>query len=77
MAHRIIKCESGGRADATNYNTDGSTDRGLFQINSVHARKVNGDLDSLYDPKVNIQVAYQIFKASSWDPWVCAGKVGV
>lgn len=71
----IMKCESGGNPKATNYNTNGTRDSGLFQINSVHAKKVNGDLDSLYDPKVNIRVAKQIHDASGWNAWVCAEKI--
>lgn len=74
-AYKVFKCESGMRPKAINHNTNGSTDRGIAQINSVHARKVNGDLDSLFEPKVNLKVARQIYNASGWNPWVCAGKV--
>ena len=75
-AYRVMKCESGGRADAVNYNTNHTHDRGLFQINDVHAAKVGWNLDSLFDWKVNIKVAKQIFMESNgFGPWVCAGKV--
>ena len=74
MAYKIMKCESNGRPNAVNYNANGTRDSGLFQINSVHAYLVNGDLDSLFDPKVNIQVAKKVYEraGNSWEPWVCA-----
>lgn len=49
-----------------------TSDRGLMQINRVHASKVGGDLNKLYDPATNIAVAYQIYADSNWYPWsVC------
>ena len=71
-AYKVFNCESGMNPKATHVNSDGSTDRGLAQVNSVHVKKVNGDLDSLYIPKVNIRVARQIYDASgSFSPWTC------
>lgn len=71
----IMKCESGGRSDATGYNTNGSTDRGLFQINSIHSAKVGGDLSALYDPATNMRVAAQIRNGSGWGAWSCSRKI--
>lgn len=44
-------------------------DRGLLQINRVHASKVGGDLNALYDPETNIRVAAQIYSGRGWNAW--------
>ncbi len=50
-------------------NYDGSVDRGLFQVNSCHADKVQGTLSKLYDTATNIAVAYRIYSGSGWRAW--------
>lgn len=63
----IALAESGGRADAVGHNTNGTTDRGLWQINSIH--NVSGNV---FDPATNAAAAFSIWKASgggSWRPW--------
>jgi len=69
----IFKCESGLRANATGHNTNGSTDSGIAQINSVH--KVSERY--LLNPDINLLVAKQIYDAQGWNPWVCAHKLGI
>lgn len=67
MAAAIAMAESGGKSDATNTNPDGSIDRGLWQINSVH-----GSLSTL-DPMANAKAAVQISQnGSTWRPWCTA-----
>lgn len=61
----ICKAESGGNADALST----TCDRGLMQINCVHADMVGGDLTKLYDPTTNIQIAYRIYSAHGWSAW--------
>jgi cell wall-associated NlpC family hydrolase len=66
----IAMAESSGNAGATHGNTNGSTDYGLMQINSIHS-----NLLSQYnwnDPAQNMQMAYQIWKdaGGNWSPWV-------
>lgn len=63
----IAKAESSGNASATHKNNNGSTDFGLFQINSVHSSLLNGK--NWQDPTVNAQLAYQVFKSSGWGAW--------
>ena len=66
-ALRVAFCES--RMDPRAYNQH---NRGLFQVNEIHVAKVpNRDLDLLYEPEVNIQVAYMIWLAQGWGPWGC------
>jgi hypothetical protein len=43
LACRVAKCESSLNPNATNTNTDGSIDRGLFQINSKWHPEVTAD----------------------------------
>lgn len=64
-AAAVIMAESGGNARASNSNTDGSVDRGLFQINSIH-----GAL-STFEVEANINNAFQISRGGrDWSPWV-------
>lgn len=65
IAAAIAMAESGGKSDATNDNTNGSTDRGLWQINSIW-----GAL-STYDVNANAKAAVQISNnGTNWKPWV-------
>lgn len=75
-AVKIARCESGLKEKAFNpANTNGTTDSGIFQINSVHgvAKHI------LMDSDVNIAVARVIYEraGNSWRPWVCAVKLGI
>jgi hypothetical protein len=63
----IAMAESGGRANATNSNTNGSTDRGLWQINSVHSQFDAQRL--LTDPLYNAQAAVAIEKSQGLGAW--------
>lgn len=64
IAAAIAMAESGGRSDATNHNTNGSTDRGLWQVNSTW-----GAL-STYDVNANAKAAVQISQnGKNWKPW--------
>lgn len=65
LAAAVAMAESGGRSDATNRNTNGSIDRGLWQINTVH-----GAL-STNDPIANAKAAVKISSnGKNWSPWV-------
>ena len=64
LAAAIALAESSGYVNATNQNTNGSTDRGLWQINSVH-----GAL-STYSPRANTRAAIAISNnGTNWEPW--------
>ena len=66
-ALRIARCESGLAASAYSQGN-----YGLFQVNSVHRARVQGDLARLYDARVNTQVAYDIWRDNhGWGPWAC------
>lgn len=56
----IALAESGGVVKAVNSNTNGTVDRGLWQINSVHAL-FDGD-KLLSDPAYNARAAFQVYQ---------------
>ena len=62
----IAQAESGCDPTARNTaNSDGSTDTGLLQINSIHGI----DPATLIDPTVNIQAAYRIYQSQGLKAW--------
>lgn len=71
IALAIARAESGLREDAINaYNTNGTVDVGIFQINSVHFSKEACSLKEVATMKGNVDCAYELYKASGWTPWV-------
>ena len=71
IAVAVARAESAWRPTATLLNTNGSTDHGLFQINSVHAAILASG--NWRDPADNARMAYTVWKQShggSWQPWV-------
>lgn len=68
----IMWRESKCRPDATHHNANGSTDRGLLQVNSVHLpwladRGVSAA--DLYDGPTNLVAGLWLYEASGWAPW--------
>lgn len=57
----IVSHESGGNAHAINYNTNGSTDVGLWQINNINWGQCS-EGKAPCDPKVNLNCAIEIYK---------------
>jgi len=53
----IIQTESGGNERAFNYNSNGTKDRGLMQINSIH-----GHGTEIYKPEINIEFGCKYLK---------------
>ena len=65
MAAEIAMAESAGQQNATGNNSDGSVDRGYWQINSTH-----GAL-STFDAAGNARAAVQLSSdGTDWSPWV-------
>lgn len=71
-AAAIALAESGGNSLATNNgNSNGSVDRGLWQINSVHGSQ------STFDPLANARAAVAISdNGTNWRPWCVAWSNG-
>jgi hypothetical protein len=68
----ISYCESKWNEKAENWNTNGSVDRGIWQINSVH--KYNKA--TLMAAAENIAIAKKMYARQGFRPWVCARKLG-
>jgi hypothetical protein len=65
IAAAVAMAESGGNPRASNRNRNGTIDRGLWQINSVHGAK------STFDPVANARAAVSISgNGRNWRPWV-------
>lgn len=63
--------ESGGNPRAHNQKDPNGGSFGLFGVNGIHAGKVGGNLQALFDPATNIRVAYQIWQDRGWEAWSC------
>ena len=62
----IMAAESGCDPSAVNKaNSDGSTDTGLMQINSIHGI----DPETLMNPTENIRAAYRIYQSQGINAW--------
>lgn len=67
IATAIALAESGGNPGATHSNDNGSIDRGLMQVNSVHSQYNSGQL---LDPAYNAKAAFQIAGGgTNFGPW--------
>lgn len=71
----VARAESGWRPDASHVNSNGSTDHGLWQINSVHASLLAaGDWR---DPVANARMAYAVSSGgANWTPWTVFNSGG-
>lgn len=68
IAVAVAHAESSFRLAAVNHNTNGTIDRGLWQINSVHSQYNGNQL--LSDGLYNAKAAYQISSGGKdWHPW--------
>lgn len=70
IAVAIAHAESSVNPEATNRNTNGSTDYGLLQINSIHAAILaSGDWR---DPAANMRMGFAVWTQAggSFEPWV-------
>jgi hypothetical protein len=64
LAAAVAMAESSGRPTAVNRNTDGTIDRGLWQINSIHGAQ------STFDVESNANAAFAISGGGrNWSPW--------
>jgi hypothetical protein len=68
-ATAVAFAESGGNPSASHRNTNGSTDYGLWQINTIHGSLLNqGDRNN---PADNAKMAYTVWQRAGgkWTPW--------
>ena len=68
----IARCESGLNPEAYNpNNSNGSVDRGVFQLNSVHDERVESLGLDVWNVEDNIAFARMLYDESGFRPWVC------
>jgi len=69
LALAIMKCESGLVPTAEHWNTNGTVDKGIAQLNSVH------DLSGVdvWNPKENLRFARKLYdeRGQRFTDWVC------
>ena len=63
--YEIARAESHFKPDAIHYNSDGTWDTGIFQINSVHGY----DTEWLKKPENNIIAARQVYDKEGLNSW--------
>jgi hypothetical protein len=64
VMYAIARAESGGRCDAINYNSNGSSDKGVLQVNSVH-----GFTGDLFNCEYNIKRGHEIWLSQGYGAW--------
>jgi len=67
----VAKCESQYKITAhnTTLNTDGTTDGGIFQLNSIHDEELTLLGLNKFDPEDNIKFARILYDRSGLRPW--------
>lgn len=69
MAVAVAKAESGLRTNALGHNSNGTSDAGCFQINSIHCKRLIACADR-YDAEKNAKVALQLsYNGTNWKAW--------
>jgi len=73
----IVSHESSGNANAENYNTNDSTDIGLFQINSVNWSSCSSS-QAPCNPTTNTECAHLVWQwgGNTWKYWSTCGGCG-
>lgn len=74
LALMVAFAESKCDPNATNHNSNGTIDRGYFQMNSINRMLVGGDALRFYDQRLNVEAAAKL-RQGGWSlHWsVCSG----
>jgi hypothetical protein len=68
----VATCESGLKPSAHNpTNNNGSTDGGLWQINSVHDKELKSLGLDKYNPEDATKYARMLYEQNGFNDWVC------
>jgi len=71
-AVKIAYCESRFKTDAVGYNRNGSNDKGVFQINSIHGLSDDCRLDLKCSTEWAIE---KVKRDKGWSAWTCSRKI--
>jgi len=78
MAIAIAKCESNLNPHAVNRNNpNGTVDGGLWQINSVHDKRLKELGLDKFDPEDATTFARMLYEERGWRDWVCLRHVAM
>jgi len=70
----INKCENHAfNPNAENWNSNGTWDAGIFQINQIHGYSI----EQMKDWKQNIDAAKKIFDNGGWKQWSCSHIINI
>lgn len=67
-ALRIAYCESNLNVNALHVNRNGTVDRGLWQINTVHKTITN---ECAFNARCSTDAAHALYMRQGFTPWVC------
>ena len=71
---RLIQCESTWNNWAYNLNTNGTSDLGLLQINSIHKGTIS--VEDRFNYKTAIKWAIEKrLRDGNWSAWTCSNKI--
>ena len=68
---RVMWCESEYNTTAIHINKSGSIDRGLMQINDIHAPEYTSLNLDMFNPDDNATYAIILINREGLTPWVC------
>ena len=77
IAVAVAKCESGLNPKAYNPNNkNGTTDSGIFQLNSVHQKTIERMGLDIWKPEDNVKFARYLYEKAGnrFTDWVCYQK---
>jgi hypothetical protein len=82
-AEAVAWCESKFRTNDVGFNSNGTHDRGIFQLNDGGTQQylfrmlgLNPDNLSLgFNPVLNVRAAALLYARDGWSPWTCASTL--
>lgn len=73
-AFNVLYCENRTlNPEAVNWNSNGTWDAGIFQVNQIHGYT----MEQMKDYKQNIKAAKKIFDGRGWTAWSCSHRVDI
>ena len=82
-AEIVAWCESKFRPTDIGFDSNGTHDRGVFQLNDGGTEQYlltmlghnPNDLDLALNPVINVQLAALLYSRDGWSPWSCASAI--
>jgi hypothetical protein len=82
-AEIVAWCESKFRPTDIGFDSNGTHDRGVFQLNDGGTEQYlltmlghnASDLDLAFNPALNVRLAALLYSRDGWSPWSCAAEI--